>query len=214
MPLTKALILIDLQNDFMPGGALGIPHADEIIPTVNQLIECFPFVLATQDWHPKDHVSFASNHKGKRVLDSISIRGHEQVLWPDHCVKNTPGAAFVENLNKKKIIQIFRKGIDSEVDSYSGFYDNWRLRSTGLSEWLKSKDIEEIWVAGIAMEYCVKATAIDGVQEGFRVFVATEACRFFNVDDKTVCDTNNILTEHGVLLSGSTEKFMDKYLKC
>ena len=173
----KTLILVDVQNDFMPGGALGVPAADEIVPLINQLIPHFSLVLATQDWHPPDHVSFAKSHPGKNVGDKIQVEGISQVLWPVHCIRNTKGAELVPHLNKEKIESIFYKGTDKFIDSYSAFFDNAHRRSTGLYDYLKTRGVKEIHIAGVATDYCVLYSVLDALDLGLTVSVITDACR-------------------------------------
>ncbi|WP_114778634.1 bifunctional nicotinamidase/pyrazinamidase [Botryobacter ruber] len=173
----KALVLIDIQNDFLPGGALAVPEGDQVIPIVNRIQEHFDLVVATQDWHPENHKSFASNHEGKNNFEVIQLQGLEQVLWPDHCLQGTPGAAFSEDLQMNKVEAIFRKGMDPEIDSYSGFYDNGYLKSTALADYLRNKQVSEVYVAGLAGDYCVYFTAKDALKEGFKTFVVEDACR-------------------------------------
>jgi len=173
----KALLLIDIQNDFLPGGALAVPQGDEIIPIVNKLQPQFNLVVATQDWHPPDHKSFASNHEGKKVFEKIDLDGLEQVLWPDHCVQGTAGAELSKQLDTKKVEAIFRKGTDPEIDSYSGFYDNGHRKSTGLADYLKGKKIKELYIAGLAGDYCVYYSAKDAIAEGFTTHIIEDATR-------------------------------------
>lgn len=173
----KALLLIDIQNDFLPGGALAVPEGDQIIPLVNQLQENFDLVVATQDWHPANHKSFASNHPDKQPFDVTELHGMEQVLWPDHCIQGTTGAAFATELNMHKVEAIFRKGMSPEIDSYSGFYDNGRLRSTSLSDYLRGKQVQEVYLAGLAADYCVYFSAKDALHEGFKVCFIEDATR-------------------------------------
>jgi nicotinamidase/pyrazinamidase len=173
----KALILIDIQNDFLPGGALAVPEGDQVIPVVNQLQDHFDLVVATQDWHPAEHQSFASNHAGKKPFEVIQLQGHEQVLWPDHCVQGTAGAAMAPALWQNRVEAIFRKGMSPEIDSYSGFYDNGHLKSTGLVDYLRSKQVTQVFVAGLAGDYCVYFTAKDALVEGFKTFLIEDACR-------------------------------------
>jgi nicotinamidase/pyrazinamidase len=160
----KALILVDIQNDFLPGGALAVPRGDEVIPVANRVSPRFDLVVATQDWHPRDHGSFASNHPGKRAGDVIDLNGLRQVLWPDHCVQDTPGAEFGPGLDLSRVAKVFRKGTDPAIDSYSGFFDNGHRRSTGLGEYLRKVGIDEVFVLGLATDYCVNFTALDAVQ--------------------------------------------------
>jgi nicotinamidase/pyrazinamidase len=173
----KALILVDIQNDFLPGGALAVPKGDEVIPIANRFIPAFDLVVATQDWHPADHGSFASRHAGRKVGDLIELNGLPQVLWPDHCVQDTRGAAFADSLEAGRINRVFRKGTDPGIDSYSGFFDNGHRKSTGLGEFLKSQGVEEVCVMGLATDYCVKSTAIDARKLGFRVSLVLDGVR-------------------------------------
>lgn len=173
----KALILVDIQNDFLPGGALGVPGGDEIVSLANDLMEKFEIVVATQDWHPPDHGSFAANHPGKAVFESIELSGLPQTLWPVHCVRETPGAEFAPRLDVSRIIRVFQKGTRREVDSYSGFHDNGHRHSTGMAGWLREQGVTHVTVCGLATDYCVKYTALDAIREGFQVTLALAACR-------------------------------------
>ena len=173
----KALILVDLQNDFCPGGALAVPEGDEVIPVVNRLLPHFELVLATQDWHPADHGSFAAMHEGKKPGDLIELAGMSQVLWPVHCVQNTPGAALHANLNRQPIAKVFRKGTDRTIDSYSGFFDNARRKATGLGDYLKAQAVRELYICGLATDYCVKFTVLDAVDLGWKTHLVEDACR-------------------------------------
>ncbi|HSW87000.1 MAG TPA: bifunctional nicotinamidase/pyrazinamidase [Rhabdochlamydiaceae bacterium] len=177
----RALILVDLQNDFMPGGALGVPHADEILADINKLIPKFDIVLATLDWHPADHVSFASSHPGKKVGDVIPVKEIEQILWPVHCVRNTLGAELVRALDKNQIESLFYKGTDKEIDSYSAFFDNARGKSTGLDEFLTTREISELYIAGVATDYCVLYSVQDAISLGYDVVVVSDCCRGINL---------------------------------
>ena len=162
----KALLLIDVQNDFMPGGALAVPEGDQIVPIINKIQHKFDLVLATQDWHPAGHASFASTH-GKDIYELIDLNGIDQVMWPDHCVQGTKGADFHDDLKLDKIEAIFRKGTNPGIDSYSGFYDNAHLKSTGLSGYLKEKGVTELYFVGLAGDYCVAFSVKDALAEGF-----------------------------------------------
>ncbi|MBF8963127.1 bifunctional nicotinamidase/pyrazinamidase [Pontibacter sp. FD36] len=173
----KALLLIDIQNDFLPGGALAVPEGDLIIPIVNRLQEQFDLVVATQDWHPADHKSFASNHEGKSPFETTELLGLPQVLWPDHCLQGTPGADLAPALETRKIEAIFRKGTNPEIDSYSGFYDNGRLKSTGLADYLRGKGVTQLYLAGLAADYCVYYSAKDALGEGFEKYFIEDATR-------------------------------------
>ena len=177
----RAFLVIDLQNDFCPGGALAVQEGDRVVPLINRLQENFDLVVATQDWHPRDHLSFAGNHPGKKPGDEIELDGLRQILWPDHCVQNTTGAALVATLDTKKIARVFQKGTDRRIDSYSGFFDNGHKKSTGLGEYLKTIGVDEVCIAGLATDYCVKYSALDAVGLGFRVTVIADACRGVNL---------------------------------
>ena len=173
----KALLLIDIQNDFLPGGSLAVPEGDQVVPLANTLQQHFSLVVATQDWHPDSHKSFASNHEGKKTFEKIELQGLEQVLWPDHCVQGSAGAEFSPELNTKRIEAVFRKGTNPEIDSYSGFYDNGHLKSTALADYLKGKGVTQVYLAGLAGDYCVYFSAKDALKEGFEAFLIEDATR-------------------------------------
>lgn len=176
-----ALILVDIQNDFLPGGALAVSNGDEIIPIINRLLECpFDYVIATKDWHPIDHGSFAENHD-KEPGDHVKLAGVDQILWPTHCVQDTDGAEFAPGWNTSKVDCVFYKGTDKNIDSYSTFFDNGRRKSTGLDKSLKELGIKHIVLAGLATDYCVKYSVLDAIQLGFDTFVVTEGCRGVNL---------------------------------
>ena len=179
----KALLLIDIQNDFIPGGALAVPEGDQIVAIVNQLQPHVDLVVATQDCHPVHHKSFASSHPGKQIFEKIDLDGLEQVLWPDHCTQGSWGAAFAPDLNLHKVEAIFRKGTDEDIDSYSGFYDNGHRKNTGLAAYLRGRNISEIYLAGLAGDYCVYFSAKDALQEGFTTFLIDDAIRAINNED-------------------------------
>ena len=191
----KALLLIDIQNDFIPGGALAVRDGDKILPIVNELQTKFDLVVATQDWHPKHHKSFASQHDGKNVFDVINLDGLEQVLWPDHCVQGTGGAEFSPHLNMNKVEAIFRKGTNTHIDSYSGFYDNGHRKTTALADYLKGKQVTEIYLAGLAADYCVYYSAKDALQEGFKTFIIEDATR--SISPAGFEKAKNDITEKG-----------------
>jgi len=178
----KTLVLIDLQNDFMPGGALAVENGDQIIPLINDLQEKFELVIATQDWHAKGHSSFASSHKNSKVFDVVNINGIQQVLWPDHCIQNSWGARFHEDLNTSHIETIFRKGTNLEIDSYSGFYDNAHLKSTGLAGYLREKGATKVYFAGLAGDYCVAYSVLDSIAEGFDTTLIEDATKAINLE--------------------------------
>ena len=173
----RALILVDIQNDFMPGGALPTRGGDEIIGVVNRLQKLFPLVVATQDWHPQNHGSFASNHPGRKPGEVIDLNGLPQVLWPDNCVQESSGAELHADLDQEPIAEVIRKGTDPAIDSYSGFFDNAHRKATGLEDVLRSKGVTEVHVVGLATDYCVKYTALDSLSLGFRTVVISDACR-------------------------------------
>lgn len=179
----KALVIIDMQNDFCPGGALAVPEGDTIVPLINKLQGEFDLVIATQDWHPKGHASFASSHSGKKPFESIDLNGIDQVLWPDHCVQNSQGAEFHKDLKMAKVEAIFRKGTSPEIDSYSGFYDNAHLKATGLSGYLKEKGATELYFCGLAAEYCVFFSVKDALEEGFKANLIEDATRPLEKND-------------------------------
>lgn len=178
----NALIIVDIQNDFIPGGALEVPEGDKIIPLVNKLQQHFELVVATQDWHPENHKSFASNHEGRNVFEQIDLHGLEQVLWPDHCIQGSEGANFHPELHMNRVEAIFRKGMDPEIDSYSGFYDNGHLRSTGLTGYLRERQVEKVYLCGLAADYCVYFTAKDSLKERFETYFIEDATRPIDVE--------------------------------
>jgi nicotinamidase/pyrazinamidase len=173
----KTLIIVDVQNDFCSGGALPVPDGQQVVPVINRIMARFDLVVATQDWHPADHGSFAVNHPGRRPGEQIELDGLPQVLWPAHCVQGTPGAELHPGLDRSRIARVFRKGTNARIDSYSGFFDNGRRSSTGLGEYLKAQGAGEVYVAGLATDYCVKATAIDAVGLGLPTRLIEDACR-------------------------------------
>ena len=177
----KALLLIDIQNDFLPGGALAVRAGGEVVAVANRLMHEYELVVATQDWHPADHLSFASQHAGGHVGDVIQLDGLAQILWPDHCIQNTTGADFAANLDRTRIQHVVQKGTDRRIDSYSGFFDNARRHTTGLERYLRSKGVDTIHVMGLATDYCVKATALDAIDLGFHTVLLTAGVRGVDV---------------------------------
>ena len=167
----KTLVIVDIQNDFLKGGSLAVPEGEKIIKPINKIIKQYDLVIATKDWHPKNHISFASNDTDKKIGDIINVNGVDQVLWPDHCIQNSYGSDFPEQLDISKLAKVIYKGSDANIDSYSGFFDNGHFRSTGLSDYLKSKYVYKIDYVGLATDYCLKYTAIDSVSEGFKTRV-------------------------------------------
>jgi nicotinamidase/pyrazinamidase len=193
----EVLIVIDMQNDFCPGGALAVPQGDEIVPIVNRLAARFRHVVLTQDWHPPGHFSFASSHGGKKPFDVIAASYGPQVLWPDHCKQGTPGAAFHPALDIPHAALVLRKGMEPTIDSYSAFYENDRKTPTGLVGYLRERGLSRVFVAGLAFDFCVRYSAEDAQHEGFTVFVVEDACRGINVDG-SVAATRASLANLGV----------------
>ena len=175
----RALVLVDLQYDFMPGGALAVARGDEVVAVAQRLIPQFELVVATQDWHPRDHKSFAANNPGASVGELRELNGLPQVMWPAHCVQGTRGAELHDDLDG--ITQVFQKGTNHEIDSYSGFFDNGHKKATGLEGWLREQGVADLTVLGLATDYCVKYTALDALHLGFTVTLVSEGCRAVNL---------------------------------
>ena len=178
----KALILIDIQRDFLPGGALAVADGDAVVGVANDAAANYPLVVATQDWHPSDHRSFASQHAGRSPGEVIDLDGLDQVLWPDHCVQHSAGAGFADGLELDALDHIVRKGTDRNVDSYSGFFDNARRRATGLEELLHRLEVTEVDLLGLATDYCVQFSALDAADLGFRTGVLADGCRAVDIE--------------------------------
>ena len=218
----RALILVDLQYDFCPGGAVEVRRGDEVIPVANRILPHFSIIAATQEWHPRDHTSFAANHPGKHPYETIDVHGTPKLLLPPHCVQSTHGADFHATLDHTRISGVFRKGMDPAVDSHSGFFDqtphslsgsaahpgaagvfNGNRRDTGLAEWLSARWIKQVYVMGLATDGCVKNTAIDARSLGFDVWVIEDGCRAF---DRTPGSGDRALSEmrgHGCAIVDS-----------
>jgi len=196
--MKKCLILVDIQNDFCPGGALAVPDGDAVVPIANRLQERYDLVVATKDWHPADHGSFAANHPGRKPFELAELGGLPQVLWPTHCVQGTHGAAFHPLLATVRIAKIFPKGTDRTIDSYSGFFDNGKKKATGLGDWLKAHGVTDVAVCGLATDYCVKATAIDAVHLGFRTTLIESACRGVGLGKADITDALAAMRTAGV----------------
>ena len=179
----RALIVIDIQNDFCPGGALEVKDGDQVVAVANRAMKKFDLVVATQDWHPATHGSFAANHPWRYPGSKIMLNGLEQILWPIHCVQGSFGAEFVQELDTSKFEKVFVKGTDPGIDSYSGFYDNGRRKSTGLAEYLRQRGIEEVYILGLALDYCVKYSVLDALEEGFKTYVILDGCRAVNLQE-------------------------------
>lgn len=188
----KALLLVDLENDFFPGGALGVKGGDEILPVVNHLLTLpFDCIVGSKDYHPAGHVSFAATHH-KKPGERVQVKGREQILWPVHCVQGTPGVEFHPGWDSTKIEKVFFKGTDEGIDSYSAFFDNNREKSTGLDEYLKKKKVDTLYIAGLTTEYCVKYSSLDAMGLGFKVYVVVDGCKGVNLKKD---DAENALRE-------------------
>ena len=179
----KTLVIIDVQNDFLKNGSLEVPYGNEVIEPINQMMKNYELVVATKDWHPLNHVSFASNHPGKKIGDFIKVDNLDQILWPEHCVQESKGSDFPKTLNFKTINKIIYKGTNSQIDSYSGFYDNGKIRSTGLSDYLKANNVTSIDYVGLATEYCVKFTVLDSIKEGFKTRVILNGIKGIDLEE-------------------------------
>jgi nicotinamidase/pyrazinamidase len=179
----RALLLVDIQNDFLPGGALAVPRGEEVVPVANALQGRFELVVASQDWHPPDHKSFATSHPGRRPGDRIELAGLEQILWPPHCVHGTPGAELAPALDTRRVERVFRKGTDPEIDSYSAFFDNAHRRATGLEEFFKDRGVREVYLVGLATDCCVRYSALDAVRLGLRTVLVEDGCRGIEARD-------------------------------
>jgi|SRR5690625_3923690 len=199
----KALLLVDIQNDFMPGGSLAVPDGDKVVPIANAIQDQFDLVLATQDWHPADHISFAKQHPEKKEFDEIELHGHPQTLWPSHCVQNTSGAEFHADLKTNRIETIFRKGTDPRIDSYSAFFDNAHLRNTGLNGYLKEKEIKTLYVMGLAGDICVYFSIKDALDFGFECILIEDGSK--PLDSKAFEQQKQELQERGVRYVNSSE---------
>lgn len=181
----KGLLVVDIQNDFLPGGALGVPEGDEIIETVNKLQyhNEFDLVVGTQDWHPADHGSFASQYEDKKPLDKTTLGGLDQILWPDHCVQGTKGAQFPDQLDTRKMEAIFRKGMEKDIDTYSAFFDNGHKKDTGLAGYLHARNIDHVYIVGLAGDFCVNFSIRDALNEGFKVTLIKDCTRPINKNE-------------------------------
>lgn len=199
----KALIIVDVQNDFLPGGNLAVASGDEVIPVINRLIPAFDQVIATQDFHPAGHGSFASSHKGHKPGEVIDLNGLDQILWPDHCVQGTEGAAFHKDLQLPERSKVFQKGTDPGIDSYSGFFDNGHRKSTGLADYLRGQGIKDLYITGLAADYCVKFTVLDALKEGFNTTLITDATRGVNLQPEDTANALREVEEAGASLSTS-----------
>lgn len=201
----KALLIVDVQNDFLPGGALAVPQGDAIIPVINNIQQHFKLIVATRDWHPANHGSFASNHDNRQVGEVIRLHGQEQVLWPDHCVQGSPGAEISPLLNQGLINNVIFKGSDPDIDSYSAFYDNGHLKETGLHAYLKRNGITSLFVCGLAADYCVYYTVKDALLLGYEANLLTDATRGVNLQPEDTEKAFKDMERRGARLMTSTE---------
>lgn len=210
----RALILVDIQNDFLPGGALAVPEGDAVIPVANQMQPRFDLVVATQDWHPANHGSFAANHNGRRPGETIELAGLPQILWPVHCVQGTTGAEFPASLNLDRVQRVFPKGTDPSIDSYSGFFDNGRQHTvgnalrgaaTGLEDYLHDHHVDEVYVLGLATDYCAKWTALDARALGFSTYLIVDGCRGVNLSPDDVSGALEEMRAAGVRIIESKD---------
>ena len=195
------LFIVDVQNDFCPGGALAVPQGDQIVPAVNRLAAEFAHVVLTQDWHPRGHASFASSHPGKQPFDTIDLSYGQQILWPDHCVQGTRGAAFHPDLEVPHAELVLRKGFRTAIDSYSAFLENDHRTPTGLAGYLKERSFERITLCGLATDFCVFYSALDSRRAGFAVTVVTDACRGIDTDG-SLSQAMRSMNEAGVTILG------------
>jgi nicotinamidase/pyrazinamidase len=201
--MTRALVLVDLQPDFCPGGALAVADGDATIAVARRLMPHFATVVATQDWHPADHGSFAVHHPGTAPGQIIDLDGLAQVLWPVHCVQGTPGAALHAGLDRAQITEVFPKGQHPRIDSYSGFFDNGHRQATGLAAWLHARGVTELYVLGLATDYCVKFTALDARAEGFAVWLIEDGCRAVDLTPGDGARAIEAMRAAGVTIIGS-----------
>jgi len=191
------LLVVDMQNDFCPGGALAVPHGDEVVPLVNRLAARFAHVVITQDWHPTGHLSFASSHPGRKPYQTIEVAYGAQILWPDHCVQGTMGAQLHDDLQIPHAQLVLRKGYHGEIDSYSAFYENDRATHTGLAGYLRERGLRRVFIAGLAFDFCVRFSAEDAKREGFEAAVIENACRGIDID-RSVLATRQALAALGI----------------
>lgn len=200
--MKNAFVVTDVQNDFLPGGALPVPEGDRIIGPINRLLGLpFDLIMATKDWHPREHCSFASNHPGKSVGEHVRVGSIDQILWPVHCVQESPGSEFAPALRKDKLEAVFYKGTEPAIDSYSAFFDNAHFKSTGMGEFLKEKQVELLLFSGLATDYCVKFSVLDALRLGFKVCVIEDACK--GIDPKTTLAAIQEMKKAGAVIVSS-----------
>jgi nicotinamidase/pyrazinamidase len=204
-----ALILVDIQNDFCAGGALAVPDGDAVVSVANAVVPRFSVVVATQDFHPASHLSFAANYGDKKPYDVVELDGLPQVLWPVHCVAGMPGAEFHPELDAARLTRVFAKGTDPRIDSYSGFFDNGKRKATGLGDYLRSAGVTRLYVMGLATDYCVKWTALDGLALGFDVRLIEDGCRGVGLTENDVPNALRDMQEAGVELVRSEDLLRD-----
>jgi nicotinamidase/pyrazinamidase len=202
--MSKALIIVDVQNDFCPGGALPVPEGDKVVPVINQIVWKFDKVIATQDWHPENHISFAATHN-KNPYEVVKIGGIEQVLWPKHCVQGSYGAEFHKDLSLKKVNLILRKGTSVNLDSYSAFFENDKCTETGLHYYLKGLGVREVYLCGLATDYCVYYSAADSVRLGFGTYVIIDGCRGVDVPPGNIEKVIKDMMDRGIKIIESKE---------
>ncbi|MBK8268276.1 MAG: bifunctional nicotinamidase/pyrazinamidase [Planctomycetes bacterium] len=200
-----ALILVDLQYDFMPGGALAVRDGDSVVSVANRLMSAFDVIVATQDWHPADHASFAANHPGHEIGEMITLDGREQILWPLHCVQNTRGAELHQALDATPITKVIHKGMNPRIDSYSGFFDNARAQETGLDRELKSRGVKVLTVLGLATDYCVKFTVLDALSLGYNVRLVIDGCRGVDLREGDVDRAISTMQSNGAQVETSEQ---------
>ena len=200
----RALLVIDVQNDFCPGGKLAVKEGDKVVPVINKIMPLFDYVIATQDWHPIDHISFAINHPGKKEYDVIDLKGIKQVLWPAHCVQGTKGADFHPSLRTELFNVIVRKGYHKEIDSYSGFFENDSITPTGMEGLLHTLGVKKVYICGLALDYCVFFTAKDSIKLGFETYVILDATKGVDFPEKNVEKALNEMKLKGIKIINST----------
>ncbi len=203
--MKRALIIVDVQNDFLPGGALAVENGDKVIPVANKLMDEFELVVATKDWHPANHGSFAANHPWRKPGQTIELNGLEQILWPIHCVQGSFGAEYPKELDVEKVDKVFYKGTDPDIDSYSGFFDNGHRKATGLGDFLKEKGVEDVYIMGLATDYCVKYTTLDARELGFNTHVVIDGIRGIEQEEGDIERAIEEMKEKGAEMIKSEE---------
>ena len=201
----RALIVVDIQNDFCQGGALEVRDGDQVVPVANDTMKKFSLVVATQDWHPANHGSFAANHPWRRPGNVIQLNGLDQILWPIHCVQGSFGAEFVRELDTSLIQKVFVKGTDPQIDSYSCFFDNAHLKDTGLGDYLKENGVDEVYILGLALDYCVRYSVLDALELGFKTYLVADGCRGVNLEEGDSDKAISEMQEKGAIIVRSTE---------